>query len=70
MAKIQFSTNVPAADLSDRPVTILGKRGNLKKVQYRDVSPYIQQKVSSEVSRVHARAATCKACLEICLPSF
>lgn len=50
MTEIVFSSKVPAADPSERPVTILGKLGNLKKVSYNDVIAYLAPKVSAEVS--------------------
>ena len=49
MADIVFSCKVSAADPSERPVTFLGKRANLQKVQYSDVAGYLEPKVSTEV---------------------
>ena len=52
MAEIQFSTKVRAADPSERPVTFLGKRCNLLKVQFSDVSPYLAGRVVAEVKPI------------------
>ena len=49
MAEIVFCIAVPSADPSDRPVTILGKKANLKKVPFSDVAPYLAPRVSAEV---------------------
>ena len=49
MVDIVFSCKVSAADPSERPVTFLGKRANLLKVQYSDVAGYLERKVSTEV---------------------
>ena len=56
MAEVQFSTKVRAADPSERPVTFLGKRCNLLKVQYSDVSPHLAGRVSAEVKRIMCTA--------------
>ena len=49
MAEIVFCSAVPSSDPSDRPVTILGKKANLKKVPFSDVAPYLAPRVSAEV---------------------
>lgn len=51
MAEIVYSSSVSSSDPSERPVTILGKKANLSKLQFSDVSPFLGSKVSHEVSR-------------------
>lgn len=51
MAEVVFYATVPSSDPSDTPVTILGKKANLKKVPFSDVSPYLAPRVSPEVGR-------------------
>lgn len=46
---ILFTSSIPHSDPSDRPVTFIGKKTNISKVQYNDVSPFLGSKVSSEV---------------------
>ena len=49
MAEIVFSSSVSGSDPSQRPVTILGKKANLLKLQFSDVSPFLGSKVSADV---------------------
>ena len=53
MAAIVFSSSLPPSDPSQRPVTIIGKKANLSKVQYSDVVPYLGSRVSTEVNNHH-----------------
>jgi probable aminopeptidase NPEPL1 len=48
MAEIVYCSSVSGSDPSDRPVTILGKKANLSKLQFRDVAPFLGSKVSAE----------------------
>ena len=50
VVKIEFQVNVPAGDSAVRPVTILGKKRNLESVSFAQVSPYLGDKVTKEVT--------------------
>ena len=49
--QIEFKVNVAAGDPSTRPVTILGKKGNLESVPFVQVAPYLGDKVTEEVRK-------------------
>ena len=46
---VQFLEEVPPGDPEKRPCTVLGKKKNLKIVDYVTVSPYFGDKVTKEV---------------------
>ena len=52
MAEIVYCSSVSRSDPSERPVTILGKKANLSKLQFSDVSRFLGSKVSAEVSKL------------------
>ena len=50
MSSVKFLEVVPAGDPLNRPCTILGKKTNLKLVDYDKVQPYFGDKVNKEVT--------------------
>ena len=50
MAELVFCARLPAADPDARPVTILGKLADLKKVPFPAVEPFLAPRVSETVS--------------------
>ncbi len=51
VVKIEFLVEVPPADPSTRPCSILGKKENLKLVPFAKLTPYLGTKVTEEVQQ-------------------
>lgn len=47
---LEFVAQVGASDPSQRPCTILGKKGNVQPLPFAKVSPYLGDKVTKEVA--------------------
>ena len=52
MVEIVYSSSLTSSDPSDRSVTILGKKANLLKLHFSDVSPFLGSNVSHKVSKL------------------
>lgn len=52
MAELVFCSRLAAADPEARPITILGKHADLKKVKFAYVDPFLAPRVTEEVMSV------------------